>query len=226
MVCMPTKPASIFNKLSTLKLSKYEQLCNDKNWEWVDLTQMYEPNTLSFPSTKLVVKPDQIDPDIGLNNFLHVLLAFEQHFWSVMYSVLRYDLPGQAGLEEGIRVTPELLGQWLRNDAIAKMHFNIFGITAQRLASYLYSEGEVDYSIYDNDWEKIVSQFDEKDIFKLTDKLFPDIDSDNVVEDPMESIENVIIKLKKIHSKIVQLPEVERRIVAAKTAVAYSSQMV
>ncbi|OMJ14257.1 hypothetical protein AYI70_g4870 [Smittium culicis] len=224
-VCSPSKPGSIFNKLSSSKLSKFETICNENGWEWVDLTKVYEPNSLSFPSTKLIVKPDQVDPDIGLNNFLHILLAFEQHFWSVMFSVLRYDLPGQAGLEEGIRVTPELLGQWLRNDAIAKMHFNIFGITAQRLASYLFCDGEVDYSIYDNDWERIISQFDEKDIFKLTDKLFPDVDSD-VVQDPMESIENVIIRLKKIHSKIIQLPEVERRIEAAKTAVAYSSQMV
>ncbi|PWA02661.1 hypothetical protein BB558_001195 [Smittium angustum] len=225
-VCNPTKPSGLFGKINTQKLAKYEKICGENNWEWVDLMNMYEPSSLTFPSTKLVMKDDQIDPDIGLNNYLHILLAFEQHFWSNMYSVCRYDAPGQAGLEAGIHVTPERLGTWIRNDAIAKMQFNIFGITTQRLASYLYCDGEVDYSAYDNDWEKIVSQFDEKDIFKLTDQLFPDVESDLVVQDAMESIENVIIKLKKIHTKISQLPDVERRIAAAKVAVAYSSQMV
>ncbi|PVU95046.1 hypothetical protein BB561_002089 [Smittium simulii] len=225
-VCNPTKPANLLSKLYSTNIKKLEEICAQDNWELVDLTQMYEPSSLSFPSTKLIFLKDQLDPDIGLNNYLHIALAFEQHFWSVMYSVYRPDSIGQAGLTPGIRVTTENLGLWIRNDAIAKMNFSIFGITAKKLASYLYSIEGVDYNTYDADWERIVSQFEEKDIFKLCDQLFPDVDANSVVQDPMESIENVIYRLKKIHKKVSQLPDVERRIEAARIAVAYSTQMV
>ncbi|OMH82109.1 hypothetical protein AX774_g4212 [Zancudomyces culisetae] len=221
----PTKPAKILNLLGFQKTHNYGNICVSKGWEYVDLSKMYESNSLTFPSTKLVIKPDQVDPHVGYNNYLHVLLAFEQHFWSYMYSVRRYDAPGQTGLEAGIRVTPDLLGSWVRNDAIAKMNFGIFGITSQRLASYLCCDGEIDYTLYDSDWEKVVAALDEKEIFKLTAQLFPEVECSTVVETPMESIENVIYKLKKIHKKLQLLPLTERRLQAAKVAVAYSSQL-
>ncbi|PVV04518.1 hypothetical protein BB560_000974 [Smittium megazygosporum] len=221
-VANPTKPSAAGAPDYRVKLMHFDQVCQSAGWELVDMTKMYEPASLVYPSRQLVIKREEIDPEVGLNNYLHIILAFEQNFWSYMYSVYRPKTFGQHFLNPGIHVTNERLGTWIRNDAIEKMQFNILGISSKNLAACLYATGKVDYSEYEQDWDNLVSQFDDGEIMDLYLELFPEGDSYTVVNSPMESIDNVVYQLRRIHNQLSHLPDVERRIQAAKFAVAYS----